>query len=121
MPRRRVLSAINAKAVRPRSLTSGSAHWLTSRRPRDSIGSLPERGAEAYVVWSRHVSAPDPRLILIKARLFFVPESWDLALSDPDRAQEGSGARPRGLGTPVEVLDLTRRSGPYVKGSDTFP
>jgi hypothetical protein len=23
--------------------------------------------------------------------------------------------------TPVEILDLTRRSGPYVQGSDTFP
>jgi hypothetical protein len=42
-------------------------------------------------------------------------------VSDPDPAQEGSGARPRGLGTPVEVLDLTRRFGPYVQGSDTFP
>jgi hypothetical protein len=33
----------------------------------------------------------------------------------------GSGTRPRGLGTPVEVLDLVRRSGPYARGSDTFP
>jgi hypothetical protein len=29
--RRRVLSAINAEDARPRSLTSGSARWLTSR------------------------------------------------------------------------------------------
>jgi hypothetical protein len=29
--------------------------------------------------------------------------------------------RPRGPSTPVEVLDLTRRSGPYVQGSGTFP
>jgi hypothetical protein len=29
--------------------------------------------------------------------------------------------RPRGLGMPVEVRDLTRRSGPYAQGSGTFP
>jgi hypothetical protein len=44
-------------------------------RLRGSIGSLPERGAEAYAVWSRHVSAPDPCLALIKAWVFSVPES----------------------------------------------
>jgi hypothetical protein len=33
----------------------------------------------------------------------------------------GSGTHPRGPGTPVEVLDLTQRSGPYVQGSGTFP
>ena len=33
----------------------------------------------------------------------------------------GSGNRPRGPGTPVEVLDLARRSAPYVQGSGTFP
>jgi hypothetical protein len=34
--------------------------YVTGSRPRGSIGAPPERGAEAYVVWSRHVSAPDP-------------------------------------------------------------
>jgi hypothetical protein len=33
----------------------------------------------------------------------------------------GSGARPRGPGTLVEVLDLARGSGLYVQGSDTSP
>jgi hypothetical protein len=33
----------------------------------------------------------------------------------------GSRTRPRGSSTPVEVLDLTRRSSPYVQGSGTFP
>jgi hypothetical protein len=89
------------------------AHVMGSR-PRGSIGSPPERGAEAYAVWSRHMSAPDPRLALIKAWVFFVSESRDLAVSGPDPAQGGTG-------TPVEVLDLTRRSDPYVQGSDTFP
>jgi hypothetical protein len=88
--------------------------YVTGSRSCDSIGSPPERGAEAYAVWSGHVSAPDPRLTLIKAWVFFVPESRYLAVSGPDRAQGGPG-------TPVEVLDLTRRSSPYVQGSDTFP
>jgi hypothetical protein len=30
-----------------------------------------------------------------------------------------SGARPRGSSTPVEILDLTRRTGLYVQGSGT--
>jgi hypothetical protein len=38
--------------------------YITGSRSRGSIGSPPERGAEAYAVWSGHVSAPDPRLIL---------------------------------------------------------
>jgi hypothetical protein len=42
-------------------------------------------------------------------------------VSGPDPAQGGSGTCPRGPGTPVEVLDLTRRSGPYVQGTGTFP
>jgi hypothetical protein len=39
----------------------------------------------------------------------------------PEPCTGGSGTHPRGPGTPVEVLNLTRRSGPYVQGSDTFP
>jgi hypothetical protein len=72
---------------------------------RGSIGSPPERGAEAYAVWSRHVSAPEPRLTLIKAYVFFVQESRDIAVSGPDPAQGGSGpvpgvqARPWRFGT----------------------
>jgi hypothetical protein len=45
--------------------------------------------------------------------------SWGLAVCGPDPAQGGSGTRPRGPGTPVEVLDLTWRSGLYVQGSGT--
>ena len=41
--------------------------YVTCTMPRGNIGALPERGAEAYTVWSGHVSAPDPRLALIKA------------------------------------------------------
>jgi hypothetical protein len=35
-------------------------------------------------------------------------------VSGPDLAQGGPG-------TPVEVLDLARRSGPYIQGSGAFP
>jgi hypothetical protein len=58
--------------------------YVTRTMPRGSIGAPPERGAEAYAVWSGHVSAPDPRLALIKAWVFFVPESRDPAVSGPD-------------------------------------
>jgi hypothetical protein len=48
MDRRRVLFAINAEVARPRGLTSGSAPlaYVTSSRPRGSIGSPPEWGAK---------------------------------------------------------------------------
>jgi hypothetical protein len=87
--------------------------YVTGSRPRGSIGSPPERGAEAYAAWSGHVSAPDLRLTLIKAWVSFAPESRDLAASGPDPAQGGPGAHPRGPGTLVAVLDLTRRSSLY--------
>ena len=41
--------------------------YVTGSRPRGSIGAPPERGAEAYVIRSGHVSALDPCLTLIKA------------------------------------------------------
>jgi hypothetical protein len=98
--------------------------YVTGSRSHGSIGSPPERGAGAYTAWSGHVSVPDPRLTLIKAWVSFAPEPWDLAASSPDPAQRGGGgpgARPRGPGTLVAILDLTRWSGPYTQGSDTFP
>jgi hypothetical protein len=41
--------------------------YVTGSGPRGSIGAPPKRGAGAYTVWSGLVSAPDPRLALIKA------------------------------------------------------
>jgi hypothetical protein len=120
MDRRRALSVINAEAARPRGLTSGSARWLTSRAACH-VAASPERGAEAYAVWSGHVSAPDPRLALMKAWVFFVSESRDPAVSGPDPTQRGPGPVPGVRFAPVEVLDLARRSGLYIQGSDTFP
>jgi hypothetical protein len=58
--------------------------YVTCTMPHGSIGALPERGAEAYTVRSGHVSAPDPRLALIKAWVLSVPESRDPAVSGPD-------------------------------------
>jgi hypothetical protein len=52
--------------------------YVTCTMPRGSIRAPPEREAEAYTVWSEHVSATDPRLALIKAWVFFVPKSQDL-------------------------------------------
>jgi hypothetical protein len=72
--------------------------YVTGSRPRGSIGALPERGAEAYVVWSEHVSTPDPRLALIKGWVFFVSESRDPAVSGPNPTQRGLGPV---LGGPV--------------------
>jgi hypothetical protein len=85
----------------------------TCSRPRGSIGSPPGRGAEAYTIRSGHVSAPDPRLALIKAWVFSVPESRDPAVSGPDPTQRGpdpilgSGLRPWRfwtlLGGPISI------------------
>jgi hypothetical protein len=95
--------------------------YVTGSRPRGSIGSPPERGAGAYSVWSGHVSAPDPHLALIKAWVFFVPESRDPADSGSNSTQRGSRPVPGVQFVPAEVLDPVRRSGPYMQGSDTFP
>jgi hypothetical protein len=51
--------------------------------------------------------APDPCLALIKVQVFFVPESWDSAVSGPDPTQRGPGPIPGVRFVPVEVLDLT--------------
>jgi hypothetical protein len=95
--------------------------YVTCTMPRRSIGAPPELGAEAYMVWSGHVSAPDPRLALIKVWVFFAPESRDPAVSGSDPTQRGLEPILGVRFTPVEVLDLTRRSGLYIQGSGTFP
>jgi hypothetical protein len=95
--------------------------YVTGSRPRGSIGSPPERGAEAYTVWPRHVSALDPRLALIKSWVFFVPESRDPAVSGSDPTQRGLGPVAGVRFAPAGVLDLTRRFGLHIQGSDTFP
>jgi hypothetical protein len=73
------------------------------------------------VVWFGHVSAPDPRLALIEAWVFFISESQDPAVSGLDPIPRGPGSIPGVRFVPVGVLGLARRSGPYMQGSDTFP
>jgi hypothetical protein len=58
---------------------------------------------------------------LIKAWVFFVPESRDPVVSGPDPTQRGLEPVLGVRFAPVEVLDLTWRSGPYVQGFGTFP
>jgi hypothetical protein len=95
--------------------------YVTCTMPCGSIEAPPEWGAEAYTIWSGHVSAPDHHLALIKAWVFFVPESLDPAVSGLDPTQRGPEPIPGVRFAPVEVLDLTRRSGLYIQGSVTFP
>jgi hypothetical protein len=61
------------------------------------------------------------RLVFNKVRVFFVPESRDPVVSGPDPTQRGLGPIQGVRFVPVEVLDLTRRSGPYIQGSGTSP
>jgi hypothetical protein len=73
------------------------------------------------VVWSGHVLAPNPRPVLIKVWVIFVPESRDPVVSGLDPTQRGPGPILGVRFVPVEVLDLTQRSGPCIQGSGTFP
>jgi hypothetical protein len=98
--------------------------YVTRSRPRGSIGSPLGWGAVAQAdrsapdwVRIRVVTGPPPGSCPRPVHVL----SWDLAVRGPDPAQRGSRAHPRGPGTLVEVLDLTRRSGLYVQGSDTSP
>jgi hypothetical protein len=93
--------------------------YVTCSRPRGSIGSPPGQGAKAYTIRSRHVSAPDPRLVLIKVQVFSVPESRDPAVSGLDPTQRGPDPILGVRFAPVEVLDLIRGPGLYIHGSGT--
>jgi hypothetical protein len=77
--------------------------------------------AEAYTVWSGHASTPDPRLALVKAWVFFVPESRDPAVSGLDPTQRGPKPILGVRFAPVEVPNLSRRSGLHIQGSGTLP
>jgi hypothetical protein len=67
------------------------------------------------------VSAPDPHLALVKAWVFFVPESRDPTVSGPDPTQRGPEPILGVRFAPVEVSDLSRRSGLHIQGSSTRP
>jgi hypothetical protein len=67
------------------------------------------------------VSALDPRLALIKAWVFSVPEPRDPALSGPNPTQRGLDPIRGVRFAYVEVLDHTRRPVLYIQGSGTLP
>jgi hypothetical protein len=95
--------------------------YVTGSWPRGSIRAPPERGAEAYTIWSRHVSAPGPCLALIKVQVLLLLESWDPVVSGLDPPPP-RGVRDPSQGSsfvPVEVLDLARRSDLCIQGSGT--
>ena len=94
--------------------------YVTCSRPHDSIESPSGRGAEAYTIRSGHVLALDPRLTLIKAWVFSVPESRDPAVSGLDPTQRGPDPILGVRFAHVEVLDHTRRPILYIQGSGTF-
>jgi hypothetical protein len=73
------------------------------------------------MIRSRHVSALDPRLALIKAWVFSVPESRDPAVSGPDPTQRGPDPIRGVRFAHVEVVDHTQRPGLYMQGSYTLP
>jgi hypothetical protein len=94
--------------------------YVTCSRPRGSIRS-PRWGAEAYTIRSRHVSALDPRLALIKAWVFSIPESRDPVVSGPDPTQRGPDPIRGVQFAHLEVVDHTRRPVLYMQGSGTLP
>jgi hypothetical protein len=66
------------------------------------------------------VSAPDPRLALVKVRALLLLESRDLVVSDLGPTQGGTGPVSGVQSVLVEVLDPARRFGPCIQGADTF-
>jgi hypothetical protein len=64
---RLIRNKCRGRAVRRPYVRLHPLAYVMRTMPRGSIGVSPERGAEAYTLRSRHVSAPDPRLALIKS------------------------------------------------------
>jgi hypothetical protein len=124
MPRRHITCQWNGQAARlirnkcrgarPRGLTSGSSRWLTSRAPCNVAASgLRLSGEQKH---TRH--GPDTCQLRTSAWPWLRP---GYCLSRNPRTQRDPGPVPGVRFAPVEVLDLTRRSGPYIQGSGTFP
>jgi hypothetical protein len=94
----------------------GPQAYVTGSGPRGSIGSPPERGAEAYMAWSGHVSAPTPAWSWLRSgySLSQNPETLPWVARTPHRGvrdpYQGSGScpwrswtLPRGLTLPMGV------------------
>jgi hypothetical protein len=66
--------------------------YVTGRGPRGSIESPPGRGAEPYMMGSRHVPAPDPCLALGQGLIIF-------RLGAPGPCREQTGPLAKGSGS----------------------
>jgi hypothetical protein len=118
--RRRASPAINVRGLE--ALRSAPPVGFRHRQLATwRMGSPPERGAKAYAIWFGHVSAPDPRLALIKVRVLLLLESRDLVVSDLGPIQGGPGPVSGVQSVLVEVLDPARRFRLCIQGSGTFP
>jgi hypothetical protein len=85
--------------------------YVTGNKPRGSIGSPPERGAQAHRIKPGHVSVPDPCLgqgIPYPGPRYGWPEPYS----------ERSGPHPRDPARYLGVPDRIRGSGLCVQGPD---
>jgi hypothetical protein len=85
--------------------------YVTGRRPRGSIGSPLGRGAEPYMMGSRHVPAPDPCLAFGQGLSNFRPRAPGPHRERFGPLAKGTGSHLRGLvrirgglGPPLGVL-----------------
>jgi hypothetical protein len=70
--------------------------YVMDSGPRGSIGSPPERGAEAYTAWPGHMSAPDLPPGLQQGPGILCPRIPGPCCEWPRPHTEGSGTHPRG-------------------------
>jgi hypothetical protein len=127
MDRRRASSSINAEAVQPGGLTSGSARWLTSRAVGHMAASVPRLGGEQkcmrtgpHQTRSGHVSVPDPCLGPIQGLCMFHPGTLGPHCGWPRPHTGGSRSYSRGSactrGGPGPTLEV-RTAYPGVRRS----
>jgi hypothetical protein len=70
--------------------------YVTGRGPRGSIGSPPGRGAEPYMMGSKHVPAPDPCLAFGQGLSIFRPGAPGPRRERSRPLAKGSGFHLRG-------------------------
>jgi hypothetical protein len=102
---------------------SGSARWLTS----SAVGHVAASGLRLSGEQKRTPHGPNmcrlwtSRLVSNKVWVFFVLKSRDPVVSGPNPTLRGLGPIQGVWFVPVEVLDRTWWSSPYIQGSVTFP
>jgi hypothetical protein len=85
--------AVHSPYVRLRLLA-----YVTGRGPCGSIGSPPGRGAELYMMGSRHVPAPDPCLVFDQGLSIFRPSAPGPRRERSRPLAKGSSSHLRGPG-----------------------